>query len=308
MTTPIDDRAADLRVLQLAPSRRPFFDQQVDALEDLGVASSVVTVPGDAGSRGPAAYARFAGETVARRQDPFDLVHANYGLTAPFALAASPRPVVLTLWGSDLMGPGWLRRLSLAAARAAAAVVVPSAPLAAELDCEHAVIPFGVDTDLFRPVDRETAREQVGWSADERIVLFPWDPDRPVKNYPLAERVVARVPGATLRTVHGVPHSRMPAYLNASDAVLVTSRRESGPMVVREAVACNVPVVSRDVGFAADVLADVEGCAVADEEAALASTLEAVLGERTDGRGTVTGLDPERTGARLAALYRSVLS
>lgn len=297
----------ELRVLQLVPSPRPFFDQQVAALERLGVDSAVVAVPGSAGDRGPAAYARFAGRTVARNLEAFDVVHANYGLTAPFALAGTNCPVVVTLWGSDVMGPSWLRRLSLASAARAAAVVVPSRPLARAVDCDHELIPFGVDTDRFRPIDRSTAREAVGWPREERIVLFPWDPSRPVKRHDLAERVVARVPGATLRTVHGVPHERMPAYLSASDAVLVTSERESGPMVVREAAACNVPVVSRDVGFAADVLADVEACAVVEGEAALASALERVLGRRTDGRRAVEGLDPDRTGDRLADLYRSVL-
>jgi glycosyltransferase involved in cell wall biosynthesis len=180
-----------------------------------------------------------------------------------------------------------------------------------ELDTAHEVVPFGVDTDQFRPMDRETARERVGWDPDpdERTVLFPYAPDRPVKDFPLAQRVIERVPNATLRTVSGVDHDEIPHYMNASDALLVTSERESGPMVVREAAACNLPVVSRDVGFAADVLDGVRNSAIADTETGLATALERVLAAegRSDGREAVAELGVDETARHLAQVYRSVL-
>lgn len=300
-----------LRVLQLATSDRAFFRQQVRALEARGVECAVVTVPNEGEARGAREYLRFALRTLDRGLDDFDLVHANYGLTAPFAFAQPTRPLVLTLWGSDLMGAGWLPRLSRAAARRADAVVVPWATLSLELDgrCDHAVVPFGVDTDRFRPIDRGEARERVGWPADERVVLFPYAPDRPVKDYPLAERTVARLDtDASLRVVDGVPHEAMPYYMNASDAVLVTSERESGPMVVLEAAACEIPVVSTDVGVAANVLGDVRNSHVVSDEASLAAALEAVLddGGRSDGRAVLDDRGADRIGERLLAVYDEV--
>lgn len=295
-----------LRVLQLVTTERPFFETQVEALEARGVDCEVVAVPSDRGGRGPREYVSFALQTLGKGLEDFDLVHANYGLTAPSAFAQPTRPVVLTLWGSDVMGPGWLRRLSLTAARRADAVVAPSDALARELDgIEHDVVPFGVDTDLFRPIDRAEARERVGWD-DGPNVLFPYDPGRPVKNHPLAERV-AREAGATLRTVSGVAYEEMPYYVNAADALLVTSDREAGPMVVREAAACNVPVVSRDVGFARDTLADVSGSAVADDHGGLVAALEDALdAERSDGRSAVETLSIDDMGRELVRVYRSV--
>ena len=302
---------SDLRVLQLATSDRAFFRQQVEALEARGVECVVVTVPNAGASRGLREYLSFSLRTLGYGLDDFDVVHANYGLTAPFAFAQPTRPVVLTLWGSDLMGSGWLPRVSRAAARRADAVVAPWETLSRELSgvSDHEVIPFGVDTDLFRPIDRAEARERVGWPADERIVLFPYDPSRPVKDYPLAERTVSRLStDAELRVVNGVPYAEMPCYVNASDAVLVTSERESGPMVVREAAACNVPVVSTDVGAAADVLAGVANSRVAADEAGLAGALEAVLAGdgRSDGRTAVDDLGVDRMGERLYGLYDEV--
>ena len=302
----------DIRTLQLVTTRRSFFDKQVEALEERGVDCVVRTVPQAAdGGRSPREFAEFYVDVLGDVAiEEFDLVHANYGLVAPFALAQPTRPVVLSLWGSDVMGPSWLVALSKLSAAAADAVVVPSTPAADALGRPHDLVPFGVDTDLFRPIPRERARAAVGWDPDERVVLFPYDPGRDVKNYPLAERVAeAAATDVTLRVLSDVDYERVPLYMNASDAVLVTSRRESGPMVVKEATACNVPVVSTDVGFARDVLAGVSGAHVCDDETALVEALDAVLegNGRIDGRDRVDDLSLDRAGDRLVSVYRRVL-
>lgn len=300
-----------LRVLQLTSSRRSFFEQQVEGLEALGVDCEVVAVPTKDGrelGRGPREYLSFALQTLGRGLEDFDLVHANYGLSGPFALAQPTRPVVLTLWGSDLMMDGWLSRTSRLSARFSDATIVPSRPMSEQLSTPHEVVPFGIDTELFRPIERAKARERVGWDPDERVVLFPYATDRAVKNYPLAECVVGQV-DATLKTITGVAYEEMPYYMNASDALLVTSERESGPMVVREAAACNVPVVSTDVGFVADVLEGVSESAVADDEHGLVDALARVLDGpgRSNGREVVEGLSVEEMAHHIARVYRSVV-
>ena len=299
---------SELRVLQLVTTPRPFFRQQVQALEDRGIECTTVAVPADRGGRGPTEYFSFVRQVLGEGLSGYDLVHANYGLVGPVALAQPTRPVVLTLWGSDLMGGGWLSRWSRFAARASDTVVVPSEVMARELSVPHVVIPFPVDMELFHPIDRETAREQVGWDPDGRVVLFPYDPDRQVKDYTRAKELVDQVPDTELRVVNGVPYESMPNYMNASDALLVSSRRESGPMVVREAAACNVPVVSTPVGFAPQVLEGVANSAVAGDDDELVAALEiAVDAGRSDGRETVDSLAPADVGAQLAETYKHAL-
>lgn len=300
----------DLRVLQVATSNRSFFQQQVEVLEARGVECETLIVPRPRESgRGPREYLSFYLQTLGRGLEDFDLVHANYGLIGPLALAQPTRPVVLTLWGSDMMGPRWLKHVSRVTARASDAVIAPSKPLSRVLDVPHEYVPFGVDTELFEPMDRDTACERVDWPVDEKSVLFPYDPDRPVKNFELAERVVSRVPNATLRTVSGVPYERMPEYMSASDALLVTSEYESGPMTVCEAAACNLPVVSRDVGFVTDVLDGIEPSAIADTEDELVEALTSVLGseKRSNGR-TRMNRDLDRLGQELVRVYQKVLN
>lgn len=308
MTTDTDP--ADLRVLQVATSNRSFFQQQVQVVEERGVECETLIVPRPrSGGRGPREYLSAYLQLLGKGLADFDLIHVNYGLIGPLGLCQPARPVVLTLWGSDVMGPEWLRRVSQTAARWSDTVIAPTKPLARRLDVPHEYVPFGVDTDLFKPTDRDGARERVGWDTDERVVLFPYDPDRPVKNHDLAKRVVARVPNATLKTVTGVAYETMPAYMNASDALLVTSDHESGPMSVCEATACNLPVVSRDVGFVADVLEDVEPTGIADTEDELVTALTRVLDadKRSNGQA-VTDRSLDRLGDDLVRVYQKALN
>ncbi|MDJ1434188.1 glycosyltransferase [Halostagnicola sp. A-GB9-2] len=81
------------------------------------------------------------------------------------------------------------------------------------------------------------------------MCCFPYDPSRTVKNHPLAEEVVDQVKeetskSAELQVVYGVDHEDVPLYINAADALLLTSHREGFLNSVKEAMACNLPVVS----------------------------------------------------------------
>lgn len=303
-----------MNVLQLVNTRRPFFDAQVEALEVRGIDCATLSVPGEHSTDS----GHSVGDYLAFQRDllrvsrGYDLVHANYGLLGPLALAQPNRPVVLTLWGSEVMGHAWwLDRVSSLSARASDAVIVPSPAMSPHVPCEHEVIPFGVDTDRFRPIPQAEARERLGWPPEDDVVLFPYPEERTVKNYPLAASVVESVPvDAELRTMSGVPHEEVPYYMNASDAVLVTSRRESGPMVVKEAVACNVPVVATDVGFVSRTLDGVANSYVCDSKGELVEALERVLraGERSDGRTAGPDLSLDRMGERIERVYESVLA
>ncbi|MDG5776935.1 glycosyltransferase family 4 protein [Haloarculaceae archaeon H-GB2-1] len=303
-----------MRTLQLVTTaERSFFQQQVESLRARGIDCTVLEVPGthDADApRTPSDYARYLRSVLGRSLDDFDVVHANYGLVAPFALAQPTRPVVVTFWGTDLMGSPWLRRLGNACARFVDRVVLPSSAMGEYLQRDYDRIPFGVDVETFRPIPKARARREVGWSQDRPIVLFPYDTERPEKDYPRARRVVDRLDAdVDLRAISGVDHADVPLYMNASDAVLVTSRRESGPMVVKEAVACNVPVVSTDVGFVRETLEPVSCSAVCRTDAELADALAQVLrmNDRPNGREVLSGLDPDSLGEQLEAVYTDLL-
>jgi glycosyltransferase involved in cell wall biosynthesis len=313
------------------PSVGVVVERQVQSLRDLGLEVDVLHL--DRRSRGRRVYWRLgrALRQAVERVQP-NLVHVTYGgVTAYLATrAVRDRPVVVYFRGSDLLGSpaeALARRFTIhlgviasriAAARAAAAIV-DSENLRAALPSDAAggnvwIVPSGIDLVRFAPLDREGCRTQLGWAADRHHVLFPAPASRPEKRYALAEAAVARL-GASgfevdLHELDGVAHADVPTWMNASDVVLLTSTHEGSPNVVKEALACNVPVVAVDVGDVSQRLANLRGCYVAAPTADdLAENLGLALsaGERVDARGTLADISLERTAERLLKIYRAVI-
>jgi glycosyltransferase involved in cell wall biosynthesis len=307
-----------MRVLNLVPSAdSTAFRGQVRALRERGVDCVTLAVPGThvpgERSRSPLDYLVHLGRTLRAAAGDVDVVHANQGVVAPAALLAPKLPTVVSLWGTDLYGP--LGAVSRACARAATAVVVMSDAMADELDADCRVVPHGVDTERFRPRDRRAARDALGWSDDRSHVVYPYSPERTVKNFPRARRVVDAATAEledrpVIHAVTGVPHAEMPTYLNAADALLLTSEHEGSPNAVKEALACNLPVVATPVGDVPERLDSVGPSAVAATDAGLVDALVDVLsrGDRSNGRQCVAGLDRDWTARQLEDVYRSAIA
>jgi glycosyltransferase involved in cell wall biosynthesis len=305
-----------LRVLLLATHETNEIDQQRAVLERHGVRFEQLVVPGDietGNGHRVRDYVRFAPQVLRHSLDSFDLVHANYGLTAPMALAQPRLPVVLSLWGTDLEGP--FGPVSRACARLCEAVVVMSTRMAHSLGQDCTVIPHGVDLEKFRPVARARAREAVGWESGANIVLFPYSTDRTVKDHDravgLVDRAAARIDGSIdLRTISGVSHDQMPAYLNAADLLLLSSKREGSPNTVKEALACNTPVVATDVGDVRKRAGSVEGSTVSDDDEDLVAGIVDALdrADRPHSRDAIRAVRVERTATALHDVYRRVAS
>ena len=305
-----------MKVLSLVTTERaPFYRAQVDLLRQSGVELTTLTPPNpaDGETRSVFDYLGLYPGLLRRSFGSYDLVHANYGLTAPIALAQPNLPVVLSLWGSDLLGTyGPVSRLC---ARYSDAVVVMSEEMADALDQDCFVVPHGVDLDQFAPRPRHEARAALGWDPDAHHVLFPYNPGRPVKDFPRAERVAAAVDErferpVVLHAVTGVDHDEMPTYMNAADSLLVTSKREGSPNTIKEALACDLPVVATDVGDVAERLRGVTHSAVCRTDAELVAELTGVLEAdvRSNGREAVEELSARHETERLRSVFESVVA
>lgn len=310
-----------------APYAGPFVAAQVESVRATGVHVDVMHFPrhelGRDVYRGLGKKVR----TAVASHEP-DLVHVAYGGVMAEAVTRSvrDRPVLVTFHGTDLLAGkasnalrGLMLRLGVvasrrAAQRAAGVIVVSPTLLDAlprSLDRSRVwVVPNGVDVARFRPLDRPECQSVLGWDPARTHVLFPASPSRPVKQFPLAKAAVelANQAGADLQlhTLDGVAHDDVPVWLNAASAVLLTSAHEASPVIVKEALACNVPVVSVDVGDVRERMAGIDGCFIAaptpDD---LADKLVRALAYdgRIAGRERIVELSLERVADRVRGIY-----
>lgn len=255
------------------------------------------------------------------RSESYDVVHAHFGQAA-LAVGRVAAPLVVSFYGSDLegiVGPSErytprgrvLARLGPRLARRADAVVVVAESLARFLpaDVPYTVIPTAVDLEVFRPGSRLAARRALGLPLDRSLVLFAGRPEMPVKRYALARRVVDLLgPNADMMTMSGLEPAHVAAYMQACDVLLLTSWHEGSPTVVKEAVACRLPVVSVDVGDVRATIGDIRGCVVGtDEPGVLADAVRTVLAQpRSLDAPIPDAIDQAVQSARVVEIYERV--
>jgi glycosyltransferase involved in cell wall biosynthesis len=291
------------------PASGGFVRDQVEALRQLdGVEIELFTF--DQGAR---AYARAARELRRRYgREEFDVVHAHYGLGGVTARALRGTPLVVTFHGTDLAHPQ-VGRLSRALAKRIALAAPVSASLAREglPGVRTAVLPCGVNLERFRRIDRHEARTELGLKPNRRYLLFPADPARPEKRY---DRAVELANELRVELLHyeNRPPAEIPLLINAANAVVAPSDREGFGMAPLEALACDVPILSTDVGIAPVALAGIRGTLAAPFELERWRTVAAPHVKerfpRIDGRARAALFDRNRFAERVLMAYRDVLA
>ena len=257
----------------------------------------------------------------------YDIVHGHYGLWCLVARLQWRAAVVSAFLGDDLLGTftpegtyskksllvvkisRWLCRVS-----DAATVKSEQMKKAAGRD-DVLVIADGINFDLFHPIPRAEARAAIGWHPDRYYVLFANNPQIPVKNFALAQAAVQRLAErgitAELVVANGLPQTTVVEYMNASNVLILPSLAEGAPNVVKEAMACNIPVVATNVGDVAEVIGHTEGCTVCAHDAdALAAGLEKAIHHSgpTTGRADIAHLKSSVLLGRVLELYDQAIA
>src|SRR5215218_1953914 len=276
----LEHRDPDARVLVVTnmwpreekPSYGIFVKRQVNSLIEAGLRCDVLFIHG---YRSRLAYPLGALRLLAwnwgggRR---YALVHGHGGEIALAARFYFRAPLLGTYHGSDVLGMPrfdgtvplqrrlrrWLLRQQ---ARLLDATLTQSQEMQTTLPrrvrARNAVVPNGVDRERFAPIDRLDARRRLGWSEQERIVLFAADPAVECKRYWLAEQAceLAREHLGDVRlyvATHVLP-DEMPTLMNAADCLLLTSSIEGSSTVIKEALMCNLPVIATPAGDAREI-------------------------------------------------------
>ncbi len=251
------------------------------------------------------------------RQHKYDLIHAHYTFSGLIAKAQWSCPVVLTYHGSEIHAdhtPTWLYNLSKLTTRLVQRVIVVSEQMKKNLgDASVTVIPCAINLDHITPIDRAEARQQLNLAPDKPLVLWAGQPQQAVKRIHIVKDAIEIVkktrPEAELIILSGQPHSVVPAYMSACDALALTSSHEGSPMVIKEAMACNLPLVSTDVGDVAQVIDGVEGCYLSGPDPQdVAEYLLKILasGQRTKGRQKIAYLSSENVTQQIISIYNQL--
>lgn len=246
----------------------------------------------------------------------YDLVHAHYSLSGYIAGLAGCKPLVVSLMGSDVYSIGFLRKIIKVFIRNKwNATIVKTWQMKDCLGIESVhVIPNGVDIERFKPMLRGIARHQILCEKDKKLIVFIAGKNREEKNLDLALDAIKLLANNDIdfRHIYGVPNQEIPYYLNAADVLLLTSKREGSVNVVKEAMACNCPIVTTNVGDTRWVIGDTEGCFFSSydiSDCAEKIKLALEFGKRTNGSQRIIeiGLDSETISRRIKEIYKQYL-
>jgi teichuronic acid biosynthesis glycosyltransferase TuaC len=265
------------------------------------------------------------------KNSKLEILHAHYGLCGIIALLARrSERLVVSFMGDDILGSnrsdGSVKWTSLLLARFNIFLskwfynhsIVKSEEMLMKMhDKKATLIPNGVDSNIFSPGAKTAARKKIGLDSQLKLIIFVSDPSRQEKNYSLADEAINLIKdqAVLLLPVVNCSHNILADYYNAADVLLLTSFHEGSPNVIKEAMACNCPIVSTDVGDVKWVIAETEGCYITtfspdgvSEKIRMAINFRE-LHRQTAGRKRIfeLGLDSETTAKKIIKVYNIVL-
>ena len=311
----------------------PFVEEQARALQQQGCEVVFYGVKG----KGLLGYLR-ALPALCRtiRAEQPDIVHAHYGLSGLLANLQRRVPVVTTYHGSDINKPNILRFSKIAMHLSAWNIFVSkrNVEIASLPDClkkRSTLLPCGVNMTDDQLTSRAEARKALGIIDAAKIVLFAGAFNNMVKDPVLAQEAIDQCAkftnglrvlndlkdlndsALTLVELRGYTRAQVNQLMCAANCLLMTSKTEGSPQVIKEAMACGCPIVSVDVGDVAERVSGVEGCYVVSsrEPKDIANALQLAMAfeGKTNGRQRIIemGLDNEQVAKRLVEIYERLL-
>lgn len=305
----------------------PFIGSQANSLIELGHTVDIYRVVG----KGFFGYLHSLRPLSRRiRANQYNVIHSHYSLCAIIATCAimlnrfsvvmdkrkrSKAPLIVSLMGSDVNSNLlWLLLIRMFSVFWHS-VIVKSHDMKSKLRLKRvSVIPNGVNIGIFKELDPLASRSELEFKPEVAYILFGADPQRKEKNYPLAQAACKKLSQPhRLITLGNIPHEKIPLYLNACDVLLLTSFWEGSPNIVKEAMGCNCPVVSTEVGDVKWLLQDVNGSYIAKADPMdLAQKLSYALAgkHKTNGRDRLLELhlDSVSVANQLVDIYKKALA
>lgn len=247
-----------------------------------------------------------------------DIIHAHFGKTGLVCVLTFPKiPIVLSVMGKDAYGDFnsngkrittsylgiFITQIAMLFVKR---IIVKSKNIykLVVLKKKTHIIPNGVDFQKFKPNS---------FNKDYKNVLYLANNNDTRKNYKLLKNAIDLIDDIEIKLINPYPiePSEFPKYLNNSSVFVLTSYNEGSPNVIKEAMACNIPVVSTDVGDVKEVIGKTNGCYITTfepEDVAKKVKLALEFGKRTNGRENIKHLESSIIAKKIIDLYKEVLT
>ena len=288
----------------------PFVKEQGDSLKEIGLDIDYFLIKG----KGITGYLKNYYNLIRLiENNTYDIIHAHYGLSGLLATFQSHVPVVITFHGSDVNLNRTNFYLSFVASRLSDANIFVHESLSKKLSLysdKAEIIPCGVNLNLFKPIDKLASRDKLGLDLNYNYVLFSSSFNNKIKNAALAKLALSNFENIILLEMKGYSREEVHLLMNAVDILIVTSHSETGPLVVKEALACNCPIISTDVGDVKELANGTKNCYIVEYDAKqIEQRIRDILSsnKKSDGRAAVKHISLEKIATDVYSVYKRLV-
>ncbi len=174
------------------------------------------------------------------------------------------------------------------------------------------VIPEGISKNKFYPIDKLKSRKFLKWN-DENFIMIFFFQGQAVKNSKLAfsvfENLKKEIKNLDFKIISGYKHEDLKYVYNAADCMIMTSFHEGSNNSIKEAMCCNLPIVSVPCGDAEERLKNVKNSYVTDYDVkSMSSKVLKIFNSknRSDGVKFINEFTLETSANKVSKLYKKI--
>jgi teichuronic acid biosynthesis glycosyltransferase TuaC len=244
-----------------------------------------------------------------------DLIHAHYGLSGLLSVFQFRKPVVVTFHNGEILSRTANILSSLVTLRSKFDIYVARhirKQMYFKKSKNYSIIPCGIDLQTMKIFNTKDNGFSHIIDPNKKNILFGGSFNNERKNYALAKEAINLLTryDVNLIELKGFARNEVNQLLNMCDLALLPSKSEGSPQFIKEAMACNCPIVATDVGDIKEVIGGTDGCFITSFDPADAAEkikLALDFNRRTNGREKIQHFDNDLIARKIFNIYQEVI-